>query len=432
MVLCFTSGINAQNPVKRNLKKHLKHEMSTGLQTFLKGSVSKRKFKQADRYLYDVIAHEYVNGDSWELDSETIYTYENNNLDRTELYRYYLGGEEQTSWIDISKSDFEFNTGNKISSIQVYVSAEYLDSLSESYEATDEWEKSGEYRYFYDESFRIDSLWFRAYISVFYVGEPEGYNVSLSYNTDGSISYYNRDSLGVIMSEGIFLEENGNVIDTYSTYEEVSGKWLKYRDTYFNATFEDLIQSELELNDYVFYSYLSEEYDSVATTWNMVEKYTVTEVDGVPVEAIYVDNWDDLYYSEKELFVYESGLLTEIHYQEEVGDSEWKTYARERITYKSSVANEPEELVSGFKLSQNYPNPFNPTTTISFDLEKSGRVSLTVFNILGKEVSTLVNGYKTEGNHFVSFDASGLPSGIYYYKITTPEYSETKSMTLIK
>ena len=83
-------------------------------------------------------------------------------------------------------------------------------------------------------------------------------------------------------------------------------------------------------------------------------------------------------------------------------------------------------------LSQNYPNPFNPTTVISYQLPVSNHVSLKVYDVLGREVVTLVNEVKEAGNYEVKFDASKLSSGIYFYSIKSGEYRAVKKMSLIK
>ena len=85
-----------------------------------------------------------------------------------------------------------------------------------------------------------------------------------------------------------------------------------------------------------------------------------------------------------------------------------------------------------FKLSQNYPNPFNPSTTISFDMPKDGFVSLKVYNTSGKEVANLVNETRSAGYYSVSFNASALSSGIYYYRLESNGISKTMKMALIK
>jgi len=88
--------------------------------------------------------------------------------------------------------------------------------------------------------------------------------------------------------------------------------------------------------------------------------------------------------------------------------------------------------VKKFELSQNYPNPFNPTTTIRFNLPEAGNVKLTLFNILGQELRTLVNEFKESGVHTINFDASDLNSGMYIYKIESGSFTQTRKMTLIK
>ena len=88
--------------------------------------------------------------------------------------------------------------------------------------------------------------------------------------------------------------------------------------------------------------------------------------------------------------------------------------------------------VKKFELAQNYPNPFNPTTTIQFQLPQTGWVKLTLYNILGQEIKTLVNEVKEAGTHTVNFDASELNSGVYIYRIESGSYTRTQKMTLIK
>lgn len=83
-------------------------------------------------------------------------------------------------------------------------------------------------------------------------------------------------------------------------------------------------------------------------------------------------------------------------------------------------------------LHQNYPNPFNATTKIHYQLSMSSRISLKIYDISGKEVKTLVNQHQTAGQHTVTFDASKLPSGIYFYTLKTSNISSTKKMIYLK
>ncbi|MCU0342814.1 MAG: T9SS type A sorting domain-containing protein [Ignavibacterium sp.] len=95
-------------------------------------------------------------------------------------------------------------------------------------------------------------------------------------------------------------------------------------------------------------------------------------------------------------------------------------------------AEEEKAVVDNYYIAQNYPNPFNPSTRINFGLKNAGNVEITVYNILGNKITTLVNEFKSAGNHSVSFNASNLSSGIYFYKIITNEFVQTKKMILEK
>ncbi|MBK8981849.1 MAG: T9SS type A sorting domain-containing protein [Ignavibacteria bacterium] len=89
-------------------------------------------------------------------------------------------------------------------------------------------------------------------------------------------------------------------------------------------------------------------------------------------------------------------------------------------------------LPEKFNLYNNYPNPFNPSTNIKFDIIKNDRVLLSVYNMLGEKVATLVDQNLTPGSYNVDFNASSLSSGMYFYRLETQEFSETKRMALVK
>lgn len=98
----------------------------------------------------------------------------------------------------------------------------------------------------------------------------------------------------------------------------------------------------------------------------------------------------------------------------------------------TGISNANNEVPSSFDLKQNFPNPFNPTTNINFSLPKSGFVTLKVYDMIGKEVATLVNEVKTAGNYIVGFNAANLPSGAYFYRLESNSFVDTKKMMLIK
>ncbi|MDP4115010.1 MAG: T9SS type A sorting domain-containing protein [Bacteroidota bacterium] len=99
--------------------------------------------------------------------------------------------------------------------------------------------------------------------------------------------------------------------------------------------------------------------------------------------------------------------------------------------YSSAVETEVSTPMN-FSLLQNYPNPFNPSTVISFNLPNSGNVKLAVYNLLGQEVATLVNGYKDAGTYNVNFNAKNLNSGVYFYKLEAGSFNQTMKMMLTK
>ncbi len=92
----------------------------------------------------------------------------------------------------------------------------------------------------------------------------------------------------------------------------------------------------------------------------------------------------------------------------------------------------PPPLPIAFKLYQNYPNPFNPTTTIQFNVPSSGFVSLKVYDVLGREVRTLVDKMEQPGNYTVTFNAGNLPSGVYFYMLEAGRFTAVKKMMVLK
>ena len=116
------------------------------------------------------------------------------------------------------------------------------------------------------------------------------------------------------------------------------------------------------------------------------------------------------------------------------GSANWQILVPRTRGFSNVVTDVENEFnsISEYRLNQNYPNPFNPTTTISFTIPATSNVSLKVFNILGKEVATLVNETKSAGNYSINFNASGLSSGVYFYQLTTDNFTSTKKFTLMK
>ncbi|MBO6523518.1 MAG: T9SS type A sorting domain-containing protein [Balneolaceae bacterium] len=152
----------------------------------------------------------------------------------------------------------------------------------------------------------------------------------------------------------------------------------------------------------------------VYSSSNSADNWAQIEVTGLPATA----------FAATEAFISHNGFI----YYAPAGNSVYK-----RDASGSSVWNEEDLLTAEqFELEQNYPNPFNPSTNISFALPRATDVSLKVYNMLGQEVASLVNGRISAGVKTVVFDASSLSSGMYIYRLEAGSFSQTRKMVLVK
>jgi len=102
------------------------------------------------------------------------------------------------------------------------------------------------------------------------------------------------------------------------------------------------------------------------------------------------------------------------------------------IMNPSDVDNTNNDLLSDYNLYQNYPNPFNSTTTFKFSLTSQQFVTLKIFDVLGRELQTLVNELKTAGRYELPWNAANLTSGVYYYRLQAGDFVQTRKMILLK
>jgi len=106
-------------------------------------------------------------------------------------------------------------------------------------------------------------------------------------------------------------------------------------------------------------------------------------------------------------------------------------FLRSTVTF-TSINTISTEVPAKYSLSQNYPNPFNPATSIKFAITKAGFVSLKIYDLTGREISSLVNENLSAGTYNYAYNAANLSSGIYFYTLKADGFSETKKMMLIK
>lgn len=165
--------------------------------------------------------------------------------------------------------------------------------------------------------------------------------------------------------------------------------------------------------------------------WRKINTHGSWMLIGSPTTNSYTDNeiltslpWSDVFYKIK---AKDTQILYSV-YSNEVSIKGTLRKTNDEFEEESEIENLPTE----YRLVQNYPNPFNPSTTIKYDIPKNNQVTLKVYNSIGKEVSEIVNGFKQAGSYSVTFDASKLPSGVYFYKLQAGEYSQVNKMILIK
>lgn len=216
-----------------------------------------------------------------------------------------------------------------------------------------------------------------------------------------------------------------------------------------------LISDPIDINDnsIIKYGVLYGITDSLAAlsslNGNEFISFRVDLIDAVTEEVI--NSFDDVRYDHSNIFQYNN-----ISYQvntEGIGNRSVKirllvntntecvysiknSYATEeifsKVNQRKTIGLTCGTIVKNYSLDQNFPNPFNPSSTIRYQIPKDGLVTLKVYNILGKEVVSLVNEYKNSGKYEVKFDASSLASGVYIYKLSCNDYTSIKKMTFLK
>jgi hypothetical protein len=166
---------------------------------------------------------------------------------------------------------------------------------------------------------------------------------------------------------------------------------------------------------------------SAKAPWNSTRIYGISLNSGLAVDSL---AWD---YGTRTAFVIPRSMaISADGLTMYLGTFSTGTPAVQKFTRQTATSTPRTDSPNSFALSQNYPNPFNPSTRISFSIPQAGEVTLKVYDMLGREVATLVNGAMAAGTHYATFDASGLSSGIYLYELRSGSTRITNKMTLMK
>ncbi len=400
----------------------------------------------------------FISGEQ-DVSYKALYTYDNNGNILTEIYQY----EEDGTWINEERYTYTYdNTGR----IETEIYEEFYDGA---------WEKYWKDIYTWEDGKLVEiselvwdgSDWYEDYKSsatydndgnllqvIFFVYEDESWltqeMMSWTYDEYGNeltVLMESFDETGALQSgmrETMTYDSNNNVIttlielfagdawisyfrilytyadnggvltETEEIYNEDTGDWQSTWVTSYNYTY-DARGNLTELVE-------AETYDGNVTY--LKEIYTYDNNNNCYQAECY-ESWDDDTWEDSEASLwlpYNNGADEIIHYAHKI-----------IVNYSDATSIDhgtkvPEKIM----LSQNYPNPFNPATTISFTLPVKSNVKLTVFNGLGQKVDEIVNSKLTAGLYSYNFDATGLNSGIYFYKLQTDDNQIVKKMVLIK
>ncbi|MFN1834353.1 T9SS type A sorting domain-containing protein [Balneola sp. MJW-20] len=181
---------------------------------------------------------------------------------------------------------------------------------------------------------------------------------------------------------------------------------------------------------------ISKDYDVWNGTWVTEEieeiHYNQKSVPDSSLFKMFMESEFVPYY--RDIYTYDEGMhLTEILTSFDSGAG-FQNYIRHELRYggSSTSVEEPEEVITRFELEPAYPNPFNPVTNITYRIAETGKVSISVFDVVGREVADLYNGVQNAGRHTLQFDAGNLSSGTYFVVMRGANYYRVSGITLIK
>ncbi|KAF0147516.1 MAG: 5'-nucleotidase [Ignavibacteria bacterium] len=219
-----------------------------------------------------------------------------------------------------------------------------------------------------------------------------------------------------------------SVVDSYAPSTPQTPSMSSNYGQYGNVRLDWSANTEADLSHYEVWRYIDEEaewrgWEQIGTTAN---NYFID------TEVFYAPNAGNVHarYKIKAVDINNNYSNFSAEVTERV-EPTWKRQPSNLDSHELFQKEIVEETPKEYSVS-NYPNPFNPTTTINYQLPADGFVTIKVYDIVGKEISTLVNEHKVAGKYKINFDASSLPSGVYIYSISTRGYAQTKKMILTK
>jgi len=422
--------------------------------TFSDGKIKKYKFGFNSNGNMTSYLIENWDGTNWVNSARRTYTYDSNKNLITDLSETWSG----TNWVNTFRYTHTYDSsGNVTSDLRensyggVLVNSnrytytydnngKLLSYLDESWNGV-QWEINWKSTYIYDSNGNMIS-----YLDEYWNGtewentERETY----TYDSNGNkILYLNElwtetDWL-VFWRYDYIYDSNGNLI-SYIYYEREEA--FRYRKTYIYDSNGNLINRLTERGN--------------GTDWRNYWRETNTfDPNGKKILTLY-ERWDGSNWvnSYQDTYVYNNNGNTTLSlnehweganwllwndittYTDSLGNSYFSFGAEDKIYYKTIKVEENETEIMNYSLSQNYPNPFNPSTIIEFsipsDVETLLATSLKIYNTLGQQVAELLNKPLNSGNYEVEFNASHFASGVYFYRLQSGSFTETKKMIFLR
>ena len=388
------------------------------------------------------------NGSSWENYIRRVYTYTGTNLEATNTSQSWSG----VDWINSSRKSTSYDAGNRPTEL-----------LYETWTGAS-WENDYRYQSQYNPHGLIASYTYQYWSGGVW---NNNYKYTYTYNSSDLLT----DQLYQYWSGGVWANSNkitrtydgmGNVL-TEISYNWSGGAWQNNSqkiNTYANGNMtEYLYQIWDPINGWVNYYHYLYQYDSnnnpkeqliqnwdaVYNQWVNSAKYTYTYNSQNSVLTQLIENWNtgtgwQNYYNA--VYTYDAhNNLSDLTLQNwDSGSSVWVNYLRETAFIWKMITEFGDEdlIVNNFKLYDNYPNPFNPSTKIKFSVPSISNVTIKVYDVMGKEIKSLVNQTLQQGVHEIEFSGNGYASGVYFYTIEAQSldgkksFVETRKMMLLK
>jgi hypothetical protein len=387
-------------------------------------ALSNEYMKKGDLRITNIIGNN-------DLDTYILPFVKQSNIDAVFYYYYtdYAGGKGKLKWVNnkpVIYGRYNFADGGEtVSSL-----AAKLNAASTNIYTSDGY------------SLIPVNVWSRTITDVYNCSKMLNSNVRVV-TPDEFVALINRN-IGARTNLLQFVPNNNTTEQKYlvpgdtGTAHNTTKRWANYNDSIiYKFNIDSLISMSNGVKNLFAQFYVGNEYkisvsNGLDSAWSVIGKWSADT-------TVHVHNLINLttvtanlgkYYDMGWHTIYvklEDGMKSDAY-----GSSLYTVTITQPATNITAVKDNNDNVPSGFKLSQNYPNPFNPSTRISYQIPNAGHVTLKVYDVLGREVSTLINSEQNAGSHEVIFNGTKLSSGIYFFRLQSGNYTATNKMVLMK